>query len=236
MAYADVETSSRDYALRFAGPVGEWFLAVQTRLTLELLAPDHGCSVLDVGGGHGQLAAPLAAAGYDVTVLGSADVCAERVRSLLDAGRVRFRSGDLLRAPFPDKSFDLVVAYRLLSHVDEWRALVGELCRLARRAVVVDYPTQRSVNAFANALFGIKKGVEGNTRPFLVFRDAELDQAVAAAGFRVTARRPEFFWPMALHRALHAAPLSRGLEGLATALGLTAGFGSPVIARAEPRG
>lgn len=235
MAYADVETSSEDYARRFAGPVGEWFLAVQTRVTLDLLAPFRGSSVLDVGGGHGQLAAPLAEAGFDVTVFGSADSCVERVRRLVDAGRARFRSGDLLHAPFGDKSFDVVIAYRLLSHIDEWRALVGELGRLARRAVVVDYPTKRSVNAFADALFGLKKGVEGNTRPFLVFRDSEVEEAFAAAGFQVTDRQPEFFWPMALHRALRAALLSRGLEGTASAVGLTGAFGSPVIARAEPR-
>lgn len=236
MAYADVETSSEDYARRFAGPVGAWFLAVQTRLTLELLAPHRGGSILDVGGGHGQLALPLAEAGFGVTVFGSADVCGERVRALVDAGRARFRSGDLLEAPFPDKSFDVVLSYRLLPHVDAWRTLVAELCRLARRAVIVDYPTKRSVNAFADALFGLKQGVEGNTRPFLVFRDAELEQAFEAAGFGITARRPEFFWPMALHRALHAAPLARALEGLAAASGLTSAFGSPVIARAERRG
>jgi len=235
LAYADVETSSEDYARRFAGPVGEWFLAVQTRLTLELLAAFPGASVLDVGGGHGQLAAPLAEAGFEVTVLGSADVCAERVRALVDAGRARFRSGDLLRSPFPGKSFDVVVSYRLLPHVDEWRALLSELCRLARRAVLVDYPTKRSVNAFSEALFGFKKRVEGDTRPFRVFGDAELRQGFEAAGFRLTARRPEFFWPMALHRGLNGAVVSRGLEGIASLTGLTAGFGSPVIARAEPR-
>jgi 2-polyprenyl-3-methyl-5-hydroxy-6-metoxy-1,4-benzoquinol methylase len=235
LAYADVETSSADYARRFAGPVGEWFLAVQTRLTLELLAGFRGASLLDVGGGHAQLAAPLAEAGFDVTVLGSDDACAERLRPLLDAGRVRFRSGDLLRSPFADNSFDVAVAYRLLPHVDDWRALLAELCRVARRAVLVDYPTRRSLNAFSDALFGFKKRVEGDTRPFRVFGEAELRQAFESAGFALTARRPEFFWPMALHRGLRAAAASRGLESLASASGLTAGFGSPVIVRAEPR-
>ena len=36
---ADVETASEGYARRFAGPVGAWFLEIQARLTLELLAP-----------------------------------------------------------------------------------------------------------------------------------------------------------------------------------------------------
>ena len=108
--------------------------------------------------------------------------------------------------------------------------------RLAGRAVLVDYPTRRSLNAAAAPLFAAKKGVEGDTRPFTVFRDAEVTAAFAAGGFRPTARRPEFFVPMALHRALKAAPVSRAMERAARGLGLVRALGSPVILRAEPRG
>jgi 2-polyprenyl-3-methyl-5-hydroxy-6-metoxy-1,4-benzoquinol methylase len=236
LTYADVETSSDAYAQRFAGPVGEWLLAVQTRLTLQLLARFPGCSVLDVGGGHAQLAAPLSDAGFQVTVLGSAEACVERVRALVEAGRARFQAGDLLKAPFANMSFDVVLCYRLLPHIDDWRALVAELCRLARWAVIVDYPTTRSVNALAGALFGWKRRVEGDTRPFRVFQDAALRQAFEAANFKLAARRPQFFWPLALHRALRAPGLSRELERLASGLGLTHRFGSPVLLRGEPRG
>lgn len=232
----DIETSSEGYARRFAGPVGAWFLERQARLTLELLAGPRGTTVVEIGGGHGQLTGPLLAAGCSVTVLGSAPACAERLRPWLDAGQARFEVGELLRAPFADKSFDVALAFRLLPHLDEWRALLGELCRLARRAVIVDYPTRRSANAFAAALFAAKKGVEGDTRLFRVFGDAEIRDAFAAAGFAVTARRPEFLAPMAAHRALGAARVSRALEGVAGALGLTRLLGSPVIVRAEPRG
>ncbi len=82
----------------------------------------------------------------------------------------------------------------------------------------------------------LKKGVEGNTRPFAVFADAEIAGAFAGAGFRATARRGEFFFPMALHRALGTAGLSRAIEATAAGLGLTRALGSPVILRAEPRG
>jgi hypothetical protein len=78
--------------------------------------------------------------------------------------------------------------------------------------------------------------VEGNTRPFAVFTDAEIEGAFAARGFRVTARRPQFLWPMALHRGLATLPLSRGLEAAAGMLGLRRLLGSPVILRLEPRG
>src|SRR5207249_3862852 len=100
--------------------------------------------------------------------------------------------GSLLRAPWPDASFDAALAFRLLPHVERWRELLAELCRLARRVVIVDYPTSRSVNAVSGALFGVKKGIEGDTRPFRVFRDAEIEDTLAAASFRTTDRRPQF--------------------------------------------
>jgi len=48
---ADVETSSEDYAGRFSGAVGAWFLKVQEDATLHMLSPHAGASVIDVGGG-----------------------------------------------------------------------------------------------------------------------------------------------------------------------------------------
>lgn len=229
----DVETASAGYARRFAGDVGAWFLDVQARLALELLRPWPGARVLDFGGGHGQLTAALVDGGHEVTVFGSPGACGERLRAFVDAGRARYEAGDLRRAPWGDRSFDVVLSFRLLPHVPDWRALVGELCRLAARAVVVDYPTARSVNAAAALLFGWKRAVEGNTRPFTVFGESEIRDAFSARRFLVTARRPEFFFPMALHRAHGRAPLARALEAAAGRARLTRALGSPVVLRAE---
>ena len=233
---ADVETSSEGYARRFAGPVGRFFLERQAEATLDLLRPFAGASVLDVGGGHGQVTGPLVAAGHAVSVLGSDASCEARVREWTGAGRARFVTGDLLSPPLPDRSFDVVLSYRLLPHVAHWPELVATLCRLARRAVVVDYPTRRSVNAVADLFFGLKKGVEGNTRPFTVFSDAEIERSFAAHGFTPAGRRPQFFFPMALHRGLGSAGVARGLEGAAATLGLVRALGSPVVLRLDRRG
>ena len=70
---ADVETASDDYAARFEGDVGRYFLDQQAAITLKFLDDSPGVRVLDVGGGHGQLTAPLAEQGFDITVTGSAD-------------------------------------------------------------------------------------------------------------------------------------------------------------------
>jgi SAM-dependent methyltransferase len=233
---ADVETSSDAYARRFSGAVGRYFLDVQSVITLDLLTAWPGAKVIEVGGGHGQLTGPLVEAGYDVTVLGSDPSCQARVSRWTKEGRVRFQAGDLTAAPFPDRAFDVALSYRLLPHARRWRAVVGELARLARQAVLIDYPTTRSVNAISGSLFGLKKNVEGDTRPFTVFRDAEVEEACAEHGFHPTARRGQFLFPMALHRATGSAGLARTLEATGGALGLRGAFGSPVILRLERRG
>lgn len=230
---ADIETSSEGYAGRFAGSVGAWFLAVQAALTRDLLpAPPLG--VLDVGGGHGQLAEPLCADGYDVTVIGSAASCRDRIAHLVDAGTCRFMIGNLVGLPFEDSSFDAVLSFRLLPHCDRWPLLINELCRVSRGPVIVDYPAAQGLNRLAPALFGAKKSLEKNTRTWRDFRHAEIDAAFADAGYRVTARRPQYALPMVLHRALRCRRVSSGLEGALRGLGLTRHVGSPVIMKAEP--
>jgi 2-polyprenyl-3-methyl-5-hydroxy-6-metoxy-1,4-benzoquinol methylase len=214
--------------------VGRWFLERQARLTLELLRPWPGARVVDVGGGHGQLALPLLEAGHAVTIYASSPAaCSDEVRALEAQGRVTVKTGDLLGGSWPDRAFDVALCFRLLPHARQWRALAGELARLAARAVVVDYPTTRSLNAVSGAFFGLKRRVEGDTRPFAVFRDGEVAEAFASLGLRVSGRRPQFFFPMALHRSLRSTALARALEGAAAAVGLTRALGSPVILRLE---
>ena len=234
---ADVESSSELYARRFEGPVGRWFLELQARLTLEcLLGLPSAATVLDVGGGHAQLAAPLADAGYRVTVVGSDASCGRRLAPLTAAGRCRFEVADLLELPFMDQKFDAVVCYRLLAHSIDWRRLVAELCRVACRRVVVDYPARRSVNVASEALFKIKNKIErGTTRPFTLYGRGEVARAFASAGFQLKAERPQFLLPMALYRLAGSAGLARAAEGLARSAGMTALLGSPVIACADRR-
>ena len=228
----DVASSTEDYASRFAGPVGAYFLAVQAATVRSLLPRANQCRVLDVGGGHAQLAAPLVADGYDVTVLGSDVSCRERLDHLVGETNYTFRQGNLLDLPYETASFDTVLAFRMLPHLDGWRRLVAEISRVARNAIILDYPDRRSANWLADRLFAVKKKIEKNTRRYRCFSRHEIVDELQQHGYRVQAAHPQFFFPMALHRLVGSAFLSRMSERVAGTVGLTRKLGSPVILHA----
>lgn len=227
---ADIETSSDGYAARFSGPVGEWMLAVQENITLDMARRSRADTILDVGGGHGQLAIPLCSQGFKVTVLSSAEECSKRINGVVASGKCRFDVGNIIALPYADRSFDTTMSFRLLPHCEKWPSLIKELCRTAAKTVIVDYPTTKSVNMIAPLLFGAKKMIEGNTRTWRMFRDAEVVEEFRKNGFEPWITRKQFFLPMALHRALKFSPISRFLEAICRLTGLTGMFGSPVIA------
>ena len=233
---ADIGTSSEDYARRFTGAVGRWFVETQTKITLSFLgALPLGASILDVGGGHGQITPPLLEAGYEVTVAGSDPSCARRLRPWISNGRCKFEVADLRTLPYSDRSFDAVVCLRLLPHSVDWRNLIAELCRVASRSVIVDYPSLRSANIVAERLFEVKRGIELNTRRFRTFSSSQIHDAFAARGFLVQEEKPQFLLPMVLHRLANQALLSKAAEAPGRWLGLTRRFGSPIIVRADRR-
>lgn len=229
----DLETSSADYASRFGGRAGRYLLAVQSCAIREVLSDLRPGTALDVGGGHGQLVDELRALGWRVTVLGSHEQCGVNLRELHGKRDCRFVAGDLLELPFPARAFDLTIAVRLLAHVAAWRCLLEEMCRVARRSVVVDYPSVNGLNALTPLLFGLKRAIEGNTRTYTSFCHADIAAVMAADSFAVSRQIKQFFLPMVLHRATAAAAPLRWAEAAARWSGLTRAFGSPVVLRAD---
>ena len=227
----DIFTSSDDYATRYAGRVGEWMLKVQEQAVLWMLAPYPNASILDVGGGHGQLTPALIRNGYQVTVLGSSEECKSRLRPWL--GQIAFDVGSLVNMPYPARSFDVVISLRLMAHIKRWEEFIGELARVARKAVIVDYPEVRSINIVSTQLFGLKKRLEPNTRRFQCLRERELLRVFEEVGFQRSDRFPQYFLPMMFHRALKQPKLSAATEAFFRVLGLTSLLGSPVILKVD---
>jgi hypothetical protein len=106
---------------RFALPLDT---AERHRLVARLASP--ACSVLDVGGVAGQLAAFLPDA--LITTI-----------NVSEAADVRF-DGRVI--PYPDRSFDVVTSLDVLEHVDplERFAHMAECARVAARRVVLSCP------------------------------------------------------------------------------------------------
>ncbi len=226
---ADIETASDNYASRFSGEVGEYFLDEQLKKVLNIIKMYEKPTILDVGGGHAQLAIPLVNQGYRVTITGSDAICEQRLKRELTAGSYSFYVCDILNLPYSDMSFDIVLAFRLLPHVEKWEALIDELSRVAKRAVIVDYPDYRSSNILNTFLFNTKKSIEGNTRPFSLFSRKQIADAFDKNDFKVENFYPEFLLPMVLHRKLGSASLSKFVENISQLLKLTTFFGSPIV-------
>lgn len=234
----DIESSTWDYASRFTGPVGEWLLSQQIEATREFIKQrwpsESGLSVLDVGGGHGQNINLMNELGHELTILGSYQDCAEVIQKQLDFGRVNFDTGSLLALPYNDKSFDIVICYRILPHMDCWQDLIGELTRVARHLVLVDYPSKRSVNIVADLLFMLKRRIEKNTRRYGCFFDKEIDNAFTRACFNRVNQRRQFFLPMAIYRLIGNLSFAQTATWMFRSSGLTGFLGSPVISAYQP--
>lgn len=229
---ADIETASEGYAARFRGPAGVWMLDVQERTVRHLLESAGARSILEVGGGHGQLTPSLVQTGAQVTVQGSDESCRRGVQALVQSSQARFVVGSFLDLPFPDQSFDAVISIRLIMHSESWPRIIAEMCRVARRTVMVDYPT---TSPLSNLLFGAKKKLEKNTRTWRSFRHDEVSDAFAEQRFLPAGRCGQFFFPMVIHRTLQLRALSAALEGTTRLLGLNHRWGSPVLARFDRR-
>lgn len=227
----DLESSTDAYASRFAGSVGEYFLDIQLGIVRQMLPSSTDCRILDIGGGHAQLTPALLQAGYDMTVLGSDDSCVERLNRSTNKD-YQFVTGNLLDLPFEESSFDVVLAFRMLPHLENWSQFIGELCRVAKQCVILDYPDLRSINWFAERMFALKKKVEPTTRPYRCFQKQNVTSVFKENSFRTFQSRGQFLLPMALHRLLRTEWISRVIESSARSLGLTSWFGSPVILKA----
>lgn len=224
----DIASSTDDYAGRFAGPVGAWMLGVQTAAIMEHLQPWPRASVLDVGGGHAQVTPPLMAAGHDVVALVSTDGAGERLRRLQPDANLLV--GDINQPPLPDRSVDVAVSVRMMAHVIDWKAFVAQLCRVADKAVIIDFAVASGANAFSSALFALKKKFEGNTREFASQARQDVVDCFAEHGFAVDAQIGQFVVPMVVHRKLKSPGISGALEGLCRPV--SGRFGNPVILRA----
>ncbi len=191
--------------------------------------------MLDVGTGTGRAAITLARAGASVIGIDASAQMLSVARSRAEAASVtlEFIPGDAHSLPFPDGSFDAAVSLRVIMHAPDWERCVGELCRVSRWRVVVDFPALRSAAALESGARRLALALGGRTEAYRVLAEARVRKALQRYGFRVVSVHRQFVLPIAFHKAVGSIGFTRGLEGALAAAGLLRLLGSPVTLVAE---
>src|SRR5262245_25871930 len=89
-----------------------------------------GKRVLDAGCGAGYGSAALAAMAESVTGVDVAADAVEYAREHYQAPNLTFEQASITQLPFPDGAFDLVVAFEVIEHLEDWRGLLTEAGRV----------------------------------------------------------------------------------------------------------
>lgn len=103
---------------------------------LDGLAPER---ILEVGAGEGEVLARLGTRFPDVPVIGL-DLPDPALAELWRGGDLRGLFADATRLPFPDDSFDLVLAIEVLEHIPTPERALTELARVCSGTLVASVP------------------------------------------------------------------------------------------------
>jgi ubiquinone biosynthesis O-methyltransferase len=120
-----------------------------------------GKRVLDAGCGAGYGSAELARMAERVTGIDIAPEAIEFAQAHYEGPNLRFEQGSCTQLPFEDGSFDLVVAFEVIEHLEDWKGFLRE----ARRVLA---PAGQLMVSTPNKLYYTEsRGVHG-ANPFHV--------------------------------------------------------------------
>jgi SAM-dependent methyltransferase len=155
-------------------------------------------TVLEVGVGEGEVSAHLRDLYAGASIVG-ADL-PDPARH--DDWRGRGVTGlfaDIVRLPFPGRSFDLIMAIEVLEHVPDPAAALRELARLGRGHLVLSVPREPVWRA-ANMARGRYLSALGNTPGHIQHWSRRRFADLVSSQFDVVSVRSPFPWTMVAAR------------------------------------
>jgi ubiquinone/menaquinone biosynthesis C-methylase UbiE len=106
--------------------------------------------LLDIGSGRGAFLWPLLDAfpWLPITALDILDYRVADLQAVHDGGVVTLSAvqGDTTRLPFEAEQFDVVTLLEVLEHIPDTAAALAQVCRVARRFVVLSVPSKPDNN------------------------------------------------------------------------------------------
>jgi 2-polyprenyl-3-methyl-5-hydroxy-6-metoxy-1,4-benzoquinol methylase len=234
-AYADPDMARTFDERRFGGPIGDLIARAQARVLANMVGRIQDRRILDVGTGTGRVALLLAHGAARVTAIDASEemLAIARRRAADGLVKVRFQQGDAHYLDFPDRDFEVVVAFRLLMHTPDWKRCLAEMCRVSDRLVIIDYPSAVSVALFESMARRAAHAVGLRTEAYRVFSRGAISAVFEQHGFRIRSMHRQFVLPIAFHRAIGSRGFTLWSEHLLDRVGLLKPFGSPVTLVAE---
>jgi ubiquinone/menaquinone biosynthesis C-methylase UbiE len=177
---------------------------IRTWEILERHLPSPPCRVIDVGGGTGVYALPLASRGYRVHLVDPVPLHVGRAQELSRASDTPLAGvevGDARRLNVPDGSFDAVLMlgplYHLLTQTDRVQALSEARRVLVRGGLLI----AAYISRFASACDGIQEGALRDPRFAAI-----VEQDLTSGLHQNPTNRPEWFTTAYFHRPEEIAP------------------------------
>jgi ubiquinone/menaquinone biosynthesis C-methylase UbiE len=233
--YADPGMAQSFDHRRFGGPIGEYVAGSQARVLANMVGRIKDRSIVDVGTGTGRAAILMARGGARVTAVDASEEMLEvaRKRAIDEQLKIRFVRGDAHALRFADREFDVAICLRVLMHAPDWQQCLGELCRVAERLVIFDYPAAMSVALVESVSRRLVHALGARTEAYRVFSDRSIHQTLEHSNFRVRSVHRQFVMPIQFHKAIGSRKFTIWSEDVLDRLGLLKRFGSPVTVVAE---
>lgn len=234
--YADYNEPGEAHSFEeqhFSGVFGTYLKRSDENALADLL-PDRTGSVLDVGAGSGRISIYLAGSRSGTVVASDASIAmlTTAASRSSDAAHLQFVLADAQYLPFADKSFDYVVSFRTLMHLKDWTGAVAEMCRVTRKAVVIDVPARLGAPGLEAMFHSVLHMLGSKTRPYRTFNRREVRRTFKKIGFVVDHSRKNFVLPVKVSRLLNNSRLPVAIESFFQNIGVSRVLGGQLVIRA----
>jgi len=211
-----------DYRADFWEGRGREYEDLAERIALRRLLPSTGCRLIDIGAGFGRLSEFYG--GYEQVVLldYSRSLLRQAQARLGRDGRILYVAASFYAMPFVDSVFDTAMTVRVMHHVEDVAALLGEVARVlaGSGAYVLEFASKRHLKAIFRYVLRRQRWSPFEPAPYefaemnFNFHPAWMRDRLSEAGFHVKHQRTVSHFRLPLFKRWIPARFLAALDGL----------------------